>query len=141
MKNTVDYMVGNTAIQIVNKGNKIKIVDVEKQEKKRKFRKKCLVSLMTGFVVFASCMYVVNLQNRKVFLDKQVYSLQTEIDELEKENKMLVREEEQETIDYAEILKKAKAMGMDFPKENQICHYKVDKSTAVRINSSVFSKE
>ena len=37
MKVTMDYVVGNTAIQIVNTGKKVKIVDVEKQKKKRKF--------------------------------------------------------------------------------------------------------
>ena len=35
MKVTMDYVVGNTAIQIVNTGKKVKIVDVEKQKKKR----------------------------------------------------------------------------------------------------------
>jgi cell division protein FtsL len=113
---------------------------VEKQEKKKNFLKKCLVSLTTGLVVLGSCMYVVNLQNTKVLLDKQVYSLQTEIDELEKENKLLADAGDENAIDYDEILAKAKALGMKFPKKEQICYYSVDKSTAVRVKSKGISE-
>ena len=44
MKVTMDYVVGNTAIQIVNTGKKVKIVDVEKQKKKRKFIKQWIIA-------------------------------------------------------------------------------------------------
>ena len=84
MKSTMDYMVGNTAIQIVNKGNRIKIINVEKEKKKKKFLKKCIASMLVGIVTLSSCMYVVELNNARVFLDSQVYTLQEEISELEK---------------------------------------------------------
>jgi cell division protein FtsL len=141
MKSTTDYIVGNTAIRIVNKGSRIQIIDVQKKEKKRKFRMKCLASLTTGLIVLASCLYVVNLQNTKVLLDRQVYSLQTEIDEMEKENKLLVRETEETAVNYEDILAKAKALGMKFPQKEQICYYRVDKSTAIRVNSSAYEKK
>lgn len=135
MKNTLDYMVGNTAIQIINKGNKIKIVDVEKQKIKKKFLKKCAAVVLTGVVALGSCLYVVDLQNTKVFLDRQVYILQGEIDALEKENNQLAGEGKQEAVDYEKILARAKELGMDFPQRGQICKYTADKSTAVRVNS------
>lgn len=139
MKSTMDYMVGNTAIQIVNKGNKIKIINVEKEKIKKKFLKKCIASVLVGILTLGSCLYVVELNNARVFLDRQVYSLQGEIDELEKEI-VLAREGEQTVIDYGEILEKAKSMGMNFPKNEQIYRYTVEKSTAIRINPSFFQQ-
>lgn len=139
MKSTMDYMVGNTAIQIVNKGNRIKIINVEKEKKKKKFLKKCIASMLVGIVTLSSCMYVVELNNARVLLDSQVYTLQEEISELEKEI-VVAREDGQKVIDYEEIFEKAKSMGMDFPQNEQIYRYTVEKSTAVRIKSSFFQK-
>ena len=48
MKITTDYVIGNTAIQIVNTGKRIKIVDVEKRARKKRFWKRCCVTLLTG---------------------------------------------------------------------------------------------
>ena len=36
MKHTTDFIVGNTAIQIVEKGNHIKVIDVEEHREKIK---------------------------------------------------------------------------------------------------------
>ena len=54
MKVTMDYVVGNTAIQIVNTGKKVKIVDVEKQKKKRKFIKQWIIA---SAQLFPNCSY------------------------------------------------------------------------------------
>ena len=99
MKTTMDYMVGNTAIQIVNTGKRIKIVDVEKEE----------------------------------LLDRHVYQLQTQVSALEKENVILQRQGEEIAVNYNEIFKKAKGLGMRFPTNQQLETYTMEKSTAVRV--------
>lgn len=134
MKATMDYMVGNTAIQIVNTGKKIKIIDVEKEKVKRRFWKKLLLVLAVGIMMFSSCFYVVKLQNTETLLDRQIYDLKGQIEDLQHENTVLEKENEDQEIDYKTIYKKALEMGMKFPSNNQIYEYHVDKSTAVRIN-------
>ncbi len=140
MKNTMDYMAGNTAIRIVNKGNKIRIVDVEKEKRKKKFRKKCIATTLAALLVLSGCMYVVALQNTQVFLEEEVYELKEETRGLEEENLRLARDVEQREVDYKTIYTKAKALGMKFPKKGQICKYTADKSTAVRVNKSYYKK-
>lgn len=127
-------MVGNTAVQIVNTGKKIKVIDVKKEKKKRKALKKLCGSVLIVCAMAWSCFTVVTLQNTQTMLDKEIYALQAEIKSMEHENVMIAKEYESETIDYDEILARAKAMGMRFPTSNQICRYTVQKSTAVRIN-------
>ena len=119
MKITTDYVIGNTAIQIVNTGKRIKIVDVEKRARKKRFWKRCCITFLTGILILSSCFYVVDLQNTKVFLDKQVYALEGQIDTLEKENLILTKK--------------------NFPTNDQIYYYDAGKSTAVRINPSSLS--
>lgn len=136
MKITTDYLIGNTAIQIVNTGRKIKVIDVEKKAMKTRFWKKCCMMVLTGAIILSSCFYVVDLQNTKVFLDKQVYALEGEIDALEKENLVLSKKTTGNVVSYDEILRKARKMGMDFPTNEQIFYYNAGKSTAVRVNSS-----
>lgn len=139
MKITTDYVIGNTAIQIVNTGKRIKIVDVEKRARKKRFWKRCCVTLLTGILILSSCFYVVDLQNTKVFLDKQVYALEGQIDTLEKENLILTKKNSGNVFNYNEIFQKARKMGMNFPTNDQIYYYDAGKSTAVRINPSSLS--
>lgn len=139
MRITTDYMIGNTAIQIVNTGKKIKIVDVEKQKTRKRFMKWLCITMVTALITFAGCFYVVRLQNTKVFLDRQVYALQGQITDLEKENSVLKRENEQEAIDYDKVFQQALVMGMNFPKQEQLHVYQSEKSTAVRLNPRQFS--
>lgn len=135
MKTTMDYMVGNTAIQIVHTGKRIKIVDVEKQKIRKKFWK-CffIVSLITAALVVI-CFHVVRLENQKALLDRQVYRLQAQVATLEKENVILKRQAEKIAVDYNEIFKRAKNLGMRFPTKQQIETYTAEKSTAVRMRS------
>lgn len=134
MKYTTDYMVGNTAFQIVNKGKKIIVVDVEKEKARKRFWRKCLFTLAAGICMFFICLNFVNLENNRILLNDEVYAMQGEISELESEISTMEKMGEQNAVDFSSILKQAKAMGMRFPKENQVCYYKADKSTAVRIN-------
>ena len=53
MRITTDYMIGNTAIQIVNTGRKIKIVDVEKQRTKKRFLKWFCITAATDAVRYS----------------------------------------------------------------------------------------
>lgn len=133
MKTTMDYMIGNTAIQIINTGNKIKVIDVEKRKIRKKFWGRfILVSLLTA-ILAVTCFYVVQLENRKVLLDKQVYALQAQIEELEKENLVLEKQNSETPIDYQDIFTRARELGMRFPTNQQIETYTVEKSTAVRL--------
>ena len=137
MKTTMDYMIGNTAIQLVNTGKKIKIIDVEKQKERRSLLKALLVSSVIIGMFVASCFYVVRLENQRVLLDQSVYSLQCQIDDMQKENNVLRKEQQELAIDYDRIYKRALALGMRFPKSGQIGVYKPEKSTAIRIGDSV----
>lgn len=136
MKITTDYIVGNTAIQIVNTGKKIKVVDVEKEKKKKDFLKAALLTVVSTAVLLACCFLIVTLHNTSNMLDQKNYALKSEIDELERKNAVLTRESENVEIDYKELYKKAKEMGMDFPTSDQVYEYDAEKSTAVRINPS-----
>ncbi|MCH5252982.1 MAG: septum formation initiator family protein [Lachnospiraceae bacterium] len=138
MKITTDYTIGNTAIQIVNTGKRIKVVDVEKEKMKKRFLKKILIVAISGAMAFTSCLYFVNLQHKKVFLNKQVYALQGQIEQLERENSLMQRENDENLIvDYDAVYKKARKLGMIFPSNEQTYTYRVDKSTAVRMNDDI----
>lgn len=133
MKITTDYMVGNTAIQIVNTGKKIKVIDVERERKKRYFVKFIFVTVLCCCFFLGICFEIVNLQNISVMLEKQNYKLKSEIEGLEQENAVLARETENVIVDYKELFTKAKELGMNFPSGDQVYEYNVEKSNAVRI--------
>ena len=130
MKVTMDYVVGNTAIQIVNTGKKVKIVDVEKQKKKRKFIKQWIIASAASLVLILSCFQIVRMENQEVLLNKQVYKLASQIDVLEKENLALKKQEADVTISYDDLFA---SLGMKFPTNCQVQTYTVEKSTAVRL--------
>lgn len=134
MKHTTDYMVGNTAFKIVNKGKKIIVVDVEKEKERKRFWRKCLFTLTAGILLFFICLNFVRLENNRVMLNDQVCAMYGEISDIEGEISSMEKMEEQKAVDFTYILKRAKAMGMVFPRKDQIYYYKADKSTAVRIN-------
>lgn len=133
VKVTMDYVVGNTAIQIVNTGKKVKIVDVEKQKKKRKFIKQWIIASAASLVLILSCFQIVRMENQEVLLNKQVYKLASQIDVLEKENLALKKQEADVTISYDDLFARAKSLGMKFPTNYQVQTYTVEKSTAVRL--------
>lgn len=133
MKTTMDYMVGNTAIQIVNTGRKIKIVDVEKRVVKKRFWKRFFMVSFIAAALMVACFYVVRLENQKVLLDQQVYELQAQVKDLEKENLVMEKQNEEVPIDYQDIYNRALGLGMKFPTEQQVQTYTVEKSTAVRM--------
>ena len=133
MKTTMDYMVGNTAIQIVNTGRKIKIVDVEKRAVKKRFWKRFFMVSFIAAALMVACFYVVRLENQKVLLDQQVYELQAQVKDLEKENLVMEKQNEEVPIDYQDIYNRALGLGLKFPTEQQVQTYTVEKSTAVRM--------
>lgn len=136
MKTTMDYMVGNTAIQIINTGKKIKIVDVEKEKVRKKFLTRLIVVTLIATMLMVTCFYVVQLQNQKALLDREIYTLQTQVEDLQKENIVLEKQNAEVAIDYEKIYKKALELGMRFPTSQQMDTYTVEKSTAVRINEN-----
>lgn len=135
MKTTLDYMVGNTAIQIVNTGKRIKVIDVEKEKTRKRFWKRFLIVSFMAALLTVTCFHVVQMENQKVLLDRQIYRLRTQVNVLEKENVILRRQNEEVAIDYNEIFKRAKGLGMRFPTNQQLETYTVEKSTAVRMGA------
>ena len=134
MKTTLDYMVGNTAIQIVNTGKRIKVIDVQKEQTKRRFIRVSLGFLVVTLLTFMSCFYLITMHSAEEVLNREVYALKSEIEELQGENLLLQKKNENYTIDYKDIFSKAKKMGMRFPVEEQLYEYTNQKSTAVKIN-------
>ncbi len=134
MKTTMEYVVGNTALQIINTGKRIKVVDVEKKETRRFFIKTVLMILFISAISLFGCVWLISLQKQSTVMTEQVYTLQSQVTDLEMETKGLRKEVDNLTVDYAEILKKAKALGMDFPKEGQILSYENLPSNMVRVS-------
>lgn len=136
MKLTTDYMVGNTAIQIINTGKRIKVVDVEKAKVRRSIVKHLIVALAITGILITLCFYVVRLENQKVMLNRSVYTLQSQVDQIAKENVLLQKQEQEVPVDYEELYDKAVALGMRFPTNEQIEVYSAEKSTAIRMKNS-----
>jgi cell division protein FtsL len=133
MKTTLDYVVGNTAIQIIHTGKKIRVVDVEREKVKKRFLARLILVVAVTAVLAATSFYVVRLQSYKTVLDQQIYTLQSQVENLEKENVVLEKQSKETTVDYDAIYKRAKELGMRFPTNEQIEEYTVEKSTAVRV--------
>lgn len=134
MKTTMEYVVGNTALQIINTGKRIKIVDIEKQETRRFFIKSVFMILFISAISLFECVWLISLQKQSIVMTEQVYTLQSQVTDLELETKGLRKEVDNRTVDYTEILKKARELGMDFPKEGQILSYKNFPSNMVRVS-------
>ncbi|MCR5692245.1 MAG: hypothetical protein K6G62_08495 [Eubacterium sp.] len=132
MKQVMDYMVGSSAVQVVCKRNKIQVVDVEKREKK-KDRRICFFGiLLIALVMTVVCFNVVRTNNQRNLLEKRVAGLRAQVEVLEEEKEEYDLEAGDERIDYQALLKKAKKMGMVFPKKKQVTDYKVSRPTAVK---------
>ncbi len=133
MRAVSDFIIGTTAVRIVDTGRRIRVIDVEKQAEKKQFKKTVVATILAAALSFGTCLTVVNYQNSQTLLDKQVYSLKTEIDTLERENKILEKKTEEEQLSYNKIYKKALAMGMNFPTKGQVKEYKYKKGTAIHM--------
>lgn len=135
MKSTTEYMIGNTAVQIVNKGKRICVVDVEKRKQKGRIVKRGLVTVIMAAMLTVACFYVVRLNNQQVILGDSVQRLQDQVTVLKEKTEEMKREASDAALDYDTIFSKAKKLGMKFPKQDQVYDYKVQKSTAVRVKS------
>ena len=134
MKTTMDYMIGNTAVQIVNKGNCIKVVDVKKRQVRRQLIRSILIGLVLTAIMICASGYVIMLNNRQTMLYNDVFQLKEQVTELEMDKANLEKSVETESIDYTELMNKAKALGMKFPTQEQVYTYQINKSTMVRMN-------
>ncbi len=135
MKSTMEYMIGNTAVQIVNKGKRICVVDVEKRKQKGRMVKRGLVTVIMAAMLTVACFYVVRLNNQQVILGDSVQRLQDQVTVLKEKTEEMKREASDAALDYDTIFSKAKKLGMKFPKQDQVYDYKVQKSTAVRVKN------
>lgn len=135
MKSTTEYMIGNTAVQIVNKGKRICVVDVKKRKQKGRMVKRELVTVIMAAMLTVACFYVVRLNNQQVILGDSVQRLQDQVTVLKEKTEEMKREASDAALDYDTIFSKAKKLGMKFPKQDQVYDYKVQKSTAVRVKN------
>ena len=135
MKSTTEYMIGNTAVQIVNKGKRICVVDVEKRKQKDRIVKRGLVTVIMAAMLTVACFYVVRLNNQQVILGDSVQRLQDQVTVLKEKTEEMKREASDAALDYDTIFSKAKKLGMKFPKQDQVYDYKVQKRTAVRVKN------
>lgn len=135
MKSTTEYMIGNTAVQIVNKGKRICVVDVKKRKQKGRMVKRGLVTVIMAAMLTVACFYVVRLNNQQVILGDSVQKLQDQVTVLKEKTEEMKREASDAALDYDTIFSKAKKLGMKFPKQDQVYDYKVQKSTAVRVKN------
>ena len=135
MKSTTEYMIGNTAVQIVNKGKRICVVDVKKRKQKGRMVKRGLVTVIMAAMLTVACFYVVRLNNQQVILGDSVQRLQDQVTVLKEKTEEMKREASDGALDYDTIFSKAKKLGMKFPKQDQVYDYKVQKSTAVRVKN------
>lgn len=135
MKSTTEYMIGNTAMQIVNKGKRICVVDVKKRKQKGRMVKRGLVTVIMAAMLTVACFYVVRLNNQQVILGDSVQRLQDQVTVLKEKTEEMKREASDAALDYDTIFSKAKKLGMKFPKQDQVYDYKVQKSTAVRVKN------
>ena len=135
MKSTTEYMIGNTAVQIVNKGKRICVVDVEKRKQRGRMVKRGLVTVIMAAMLTVACFYVVRLNNQQVILGDSVQRLQDQVTVLKEKTEEMKREASDAALDYNTIFSKAKKLGMKFPKQDQVYDYKVQKSTAVRVKN------
>jgi hypothetical protein len=131
----MEYMIGNTAVQIVNKGKRICVVDVEKRKQKGRIVKRGLVTVIMAAMLTVACFYVVRLNNQQVILGDSVQRLQDQVTVLKEKTEEMKREASDAALDYDTIFSKAKKLGMKFPKQDQVYDYKVQKSTAVRVKN------
>ncbi|MCR5691264.1 MAG: hypothetical protein K6G62_03505 [Eubacterium sp.] len=137
MRHVTEYMIGNAAVQVVRRGNRIKVVDVEENKRKKEFFRNVLVWVSLAGILTLVCFYVVRLNNQHILLGESIESLQSQVVDLEAEKNELRRETDNFKIDYKKVMRKAKAMGMKFPKKGQVHGYKVSKSTAIRRISAI----
>ena len=135
MKSTTEYMIGNTAVQIVNKGKRICVVDVKKRKQKGRMVKRGRVTVIMAAMLTVACFYVVRLNNQQVILGDSVQRLQDQVTVLKEKTEEMKREASDAALDYDTIFSKAKKLGMKFPKQDQVYDYKVQKSTAVRVKN------
>ena len=135
MKSTTEYMIGNTAVQIVNKGKRICVVDVKKRKQKGRMVKRGLVTVIMAAMLTVAYFYVVRLNNQQVILGDSVQRLQDQVTVLKEKTEEMKREASDAALDYDTIFSKAKKLGMKFPKQDQVYDYKVQKSTAVRVKN------
>lgn len=135
MKSTTEYMIGNTAVQIVNKGKRICVVDVKKRKQKGRMVKRGLVTVIMAAMLTVACFYVVRLNNQQVILGDSVQRLQDQVTVLKEKTEEMKGEASDAALDYDTIFSKAKKLGMKFPKQDQVYDYKVQKSTAVRVKN------
>lgn len=133
MKAVTEYVIGNTAVKIVDTGRRIRVIDVEQQKERIHFAKTAIAVVVAAALSFITCLSVVNFQHSKTCLDRNIFTLKAEIETLERENKTLEKKVQERELPYNKIYKKAIAMGMDFPKNDHVKQYTYKKGSGIHL--------
>ncbi|MCR4605275.1 MAG: hypothetical protein K5639_04675 [Eubacterium sp.] len=134
MRAETQYVIEGTAVKIVDTGRCIRVINVEQQKAKRYFFKTLMIIIISAFLTFSASLFLVDHTHTKVLLDKNIYTLKTEIKNLEHENTILQKNiEEKKPIDYNKILEKAHSMGMDFPTNDRVETYRYRKGSSIKV--------
>ncbi|MBO4395975.1 MAG: hypothetical protein J5819_06480 [Eubacterium sp.] len=138
MRAVTDYVIGNTAVRIVDTGRKLRVIDVAKEHEKKQFRKVAVATLLAALLTLGSSLSVVDYHSTHTMLDKHVYSLKSEVETLEYENKCLRKKINENTLTYDEIYKKATALGMHLPKRSHVKSYTFKKGTGIKVYQRLY---
>lgn len=127
MKHTTNFIVGNTAIQIVEKGKHIKVIDVEEHREKKSLFQKVLLVTVLSVLLFSCCYSIISKSSQSILLSRQIATLNTEIEQLEKEKSDL-QNRQIDAIDYDMVMQEAvNKLGMAFPENDQVYTYRAVK--------------
>lgn len=127
MKQITEMFVGNTAMQIVEKGNHIRVINIEQHKQRRFVIRNTLLVMVLSIMLVGISYSIIKNTNENVMLGREIAALNTEISQLEKENSDF-RNNQYVTVDYDKLMKEAKGKyGMDFPKKKQVLSYQVEK--------------
>ncbi len=148
-RQTTPYVYGNTVRKAdprpyYNNEEEIRRRQQQRRQQKKKRQPKPRVDKISVFltcITFATVMavgiYYIQLQFQSTYLNKSVINLESEIVELEKENKAALTELES-FMDLDAVYKKAtKELGMKKATKDQIYTYESRKSTQIRQHGSI----
>ncbi|MBO6107909.1 MAG: hypothetical protein J6P16_00720 [Eubacterium sp.] len=136
MKAVSDYIIGSTAVKIIDTGRRIRVIDVKKQTEKKHFIKISVAVIIAAALSLFSSLGVVRYSNSESILNKKNYILKTQIERLQRDNDCMLKNLEENSLSYSEIFDRATHMGMRFPSGKNIRTYKYKKGSCIRMHAA-----
>jgi cell division protein FtsL len=135
LKASGNFVIENNAVRIVQTKHRIKVINVKKRKNKRQILRNVLVTMALCAMLVFCCTSIVQTCNQKLFVKQNICRLNSQIDQLEKEKRDLLNENDQAKLNYGDVYAFAKEkLGMSFPGSNQVYYYKNQKGTMIRAN-------